>query len=182
MKCLLITTSINSIKDTIKSHSVPVPWRLYQMTDEPLWSVSQNIFLSQCKFRDDSSVCHSWSATPETFIRFCTSLVYFNACAKFWGILLHEDPRKMYFQEPWSTFMKHALLLQGPLFTAGIILCMGMANGRWCYIVTSSLIGCAHTQIDHSVNGHSQWETMLYCNILSHWLCPYTNWSFCVWA
>ena len=102
---------------------------------------------------------------------------YFNACAKRWGIFLHEDPRKMYFQELWSTFMKHALLLQGPLFTAGIILCMGIANGRWCYIVTSSLIGCAHTQIDHSVNGHSQWEMMLHCNIVSHWLCPYTDWS-----
>ena len=31
---------------------------------------------------------------------------------------------------------------------AGIILCMGAANERRRYIITSSLIGCAHTQND----------------------------------
>ena len=30
---------------------------------------------------------------------------------------------------------------------------------------------------DHSVNGLSQWETMLHCNIVFHWLSPYTEWS-----
>ena len=33
-------------------------------------------------------------------------------------------------------------------FITGIILGMGWANERWCYIVTSSLIGWAHTQND----------------------------------
>ena len=28
--------------------------------------------------------------------------------------------------------------------------------------------------INPSVHGFSQWETMLYCNVTSHWLCPYT--------
>ena len=31
---------------------------------------------------------------------------------------------------------------------AGIILDMGLTNGRRCYIVESSHIGCAHTQND----------------------------------
>ena len=34
------------------------------------------------------------------------------------------------------------------LTNAGTILCMPAANERWCYIVTSSLIGWAHTQND----------------------------------
>ena len=33
-----------------------------------------------------------------------------------------------------------------PIYLSGIILCMRPANERWCYIVTSSLIGWAHTQ------------------------------------
>ena len=31
---------------------------------------------------------------------------------------------------------------------SGIILCMHLANERWCYIVTSSFIGWVHTQHD----------------------------------
>ena len=36
----------------------------------------------------------------------------------------------------------------------GIILCMCLANERWHYIVTSSLIGWAHTQNDPCTNLH----------------------------
>ena len=32
---------------------------------------------------------------------------------------------------------------------------------------------------DHSGYGFSQWETTLYCNIVSHWLSPYRVWSPC---
>ena len=32
---------------------------------------------------------------------------------------------------------------------------------------------------DHSVYGISQWERTLQCNVLSHWLSPYTEWSLC---
>ena len=35
---------------------------------------------------------------------------------------------------------------------------------------------------DHTVYGLSQWETMLLCNIVSHWLSPYLEWSYWVWA
>ena len=31
--------------------------------------------------------------------------------------------------------------------------------------------------MDHSVYASSQWETMLQCNIVSHWLGAYTKWS-----
>ena len=57
----------------------------------------------------------------------------------------------------------------------------GSANERRRYIVTSSLIGWAHTQNDHSVYGFSQWETTSHCNVVSHWLSPYTelSLSFC---
>ena len=30
---------------------------------------------------------------------------------------------------------------------------------------------------NHSANGLSQWEMKLQCNIVSHWLSPYTEWS-----
>ena len=30
---------------------------------------------------------------------------------------------------------------------------------------------------DHFVNAPSQWETMLHCNVVSHWLGTYTKWS-----
>ena len=32
---------------------------------------------------------------------------------------------------------------------------------------------------DHSGYGISQWETTLQCNVVSHWLSPYTKWSLC---
>ena len=58
------------------------------------------------------------------------------------------------------------------------ILCMGSANERRRYSVTSSLIGWAHTQNDpsvqYSVYGLSQWKKTLHCNVFSHWLSPYT--------
>ena len=48
-----------------------------------------------------------------------------------------------------------------------IILCMHLANERRRYIVHRlSLIG----RIDHFVYAPSHWETMLHCNIVSHWL------------
>ena len=30
---------------------------------------------------------------------------------------------------------------------------------------------------DHTGHGHSQWETIFQCNIFSHWLSPYPEWS-----
>ena len=33
---------------------------------------------------------------------------------------------------------------------------------------------------DHSGNGLSQWETMLHCNNISHWLTPLPEWSLCI--
>ena len=30
---------------------------------------------------------------------------------------------------------------------------------------------------EHSEFGRSQWETTLHCNVVSHWLCPYSEWS-----
>ena len=36
----------------------------------------------------------------------------------------------------------------GPVLYSGIILCIGLANERWRYIVTPSLIGWAHTHTD----------------------------------
>ena len=32
------------------------------------------------------------------------------------------------------------------------------------------------TSWDHSVNGLSQWEMVLHCNAISHWLSPYLEW------
>ena len=33
------------------------------------------------------------------------------------------------------------------------------------------------TSRDQSVLAHSQWETTLHCNVVSHWLSAYTKWS-----
>ena len=48
---------------------------------------------------------------------------------------------------------------------------MRPASERRRYIVTSSLIGWAHTL--SSVYAPSQWETTLHCNVVSHWLGAY---------
>ena len=34
-----------------------------------------------------------------------------------------------------------------------------------------------HLNRDHYGNGLSQWETMLHCKVVSHWLSPYPEWS-----
>ena len=67
--------------------------------------------------------------------------------------------------------------------TTEIIHGMGSANERRRYIVTSSLIGWAHTQEGY---GLSQWATTLHCNVGFHWLSPYRDWSLsqcpCCWC
>ena len=58
---------------------------------------------------------------------------------------------------------------------------MGSANERRRYRVALSLIGCPHIY----ECGLSQWKTTLHCNVLSHWLKPYPEWSLhralCLW-
>ena len=51
---------------------------------------------------------------------------------------------------------------------AAIILCMGAVNERRCYIVTSSLIGSAHTQntTKHDSYATYQWWTVLHAPVL----------------
>ena len=50
------------------------------------------------------------------------------------------------------------------LLKSGIILCMHSANERWLYIVTSSLIGWAHTQNEHAecIEASTRWSPL--CN------------------
>ena len=36
---------------------------------------------------------------------------------------------------------------------------------------------CCQICRDHFVNASSHWETMLHCNVVSHWLHAHTNWS-----
>ena len=68
-------------------------------------------------------------------------------------------------------------------YISGIILGVGLANERRCYIVMLSLIGWAQTRNnpciseirihhnrDHSGYGLSQWEMTLQCNVTCHWL------------
>ena len=70
----------------------------------------------------------------------------------------------------YLTHQSHGNLLHSNI--SGIILCMHPANERWCYNVTSSLIGCVHSQDDpcilHWVTGDKQllfiWK---WCNILT---------------
>ena len=50
----------------------------------------------------------------------------------------------------YNNAVQYNLILYAvPEAEPGINLCMCPANGRWRYIVTSSLIGCVHTQNDH---------------------------------
>ena len=48
------------------------------------------------------------------------------------------------------------------LLKSGIILCMHSANERWRYIVTSSLIGWAHTQNEHAerIEASTRWSPL----------------------
>ena len=51
---------------------------------------------------------------------------------------------------------------------------------QWVYKAKSmfGLIMLFHPIIsDHFVNAPSQWEMVLYCNAMSHWLGTYTEWS-----
>ena len=43
-----------------------------------------------------------------------------------------------------------------------------------CYNVNKA--GLADYTKDHSVNGLSQWETTLQCNVVTHWLSTYSEW------
>ena len=57
------------------------------------------------------------------------------------------------------------------LIRTGIILGMGLANERWCYNVTLSLIGWAHTQNDPYMNvvaslGEFYW-VITGCNVIT---------------
>ena len=77
------------------------------------------------------------------------------------------------------------------IFSRDHFVSMRLTNDRRRYNVTSSLIDWAHIQMihilwsilrwwirrDHSGYGPSQWETTLQCNVVSHWLSPYTEWS-----
>ena len=52
-------------------------------------------------------------------------------------------------EKHWHTFISYVALYGSPFpitIYAGIILCMHPANDRWHYIITSSLIGWAHSQ------------------------------------
>ena len=64
---------------------------------------------------------------------------------------------------------------------AGIILGMGSANERWRYIVTSSLVGWAHTQNDAVKLGAIVWWTVIAHSCLTSsavevrtWFCNYS--------
>ena len=47
---------------------------------------------------------------------------------------------------------------------------------KFCIAITFVCKNLASNR-DHFVCVPSQWETMLHCNVISHWLGPYTNWS-----
>ena len=75
-------------------------------------------------------------------VRTCTEGVIRNKEATHSEAYDDED-----LEEPKSEITKNDTELP-PHGTAWIILSMRLANGRRCYIVTSSLIGWAHTQND----------------------------------
>ena len=66
---------------------------------------------------------------------------------------------------------------------SGIILFMRSANERWRYIVTSSLIGRAHTQNNPSAWKMNGWISILLYTELTHlnqnkaWTMTLTHWS-----
>ena len=57
--------------------------------------------------------------------------------------------------------------------------CIGVVarHGNWFPEQSdSTIIDWTHGHRDHSVHAPSQWETMLHCNIVSHWLGTCTEW------
>ena len=46
---------------------------------------------------------------------------------------------------------------------------------KYFHVITSSWYG------NHSMYGLSQWET-LHCNVVSHWLSPYTEWYLMIYS
>ena len=67
-------------------------------------------------------------------------LMILNRCliAHLWGIFLS-----------FKLFISFSLCILFPsVLIPGIVFCMRPANERWCYIVTSPLIGWPHTKID----------------------------------
>ena len=63
-----------------------------------------------------------------------------------WDALYKDktDSHDLPFQNQWCL----GFFIIQITYCTGIILCM-CPDERWCYIVTSSLIGCTHTQNDH---------------------------------
>ena len=63
-----------------------------------------------------------------------------NYSHRIWQYSVLSKTKKSVGKAHWSTLEL--------IYHTGIILCMHPANENWCYIVTSSLIGWAHTQND----------------------------------
>ena len=49
-------------------------------------------------------------------------------------------------------------------------------HGPDSYLVQSLIWSWTRSR-DHSCYGLSQWEMVLHCNVISHWLSPYLEWS-----
>ena len=54
-----------------------------------------------------------------------------------------------------------------------------LAYEYWMETTTRLHLKLINVFRDYFVNGPSQWETTLHCNIVSHWLGAYTKWSLC---
>ena len=56
---------------------------------------------------------------------------------------------------------------------------IGTAHGAYLWMVQATA-GSSHR--DYFVHALCQWETMLHCNVVSHWLSAYTKWSLLTWS
>ena len=57
---------------------------------------------------------------------------------------------------------------------------MSITPKALCYYLENLICLYAVWRGYHSGYGLSQWETTWQCNVVSHWLCPYSEWSMCL--
>ena len=73
-------------------------------------------------------------------------------------------------QDPWTSTKCYSLMCSSTIYYNAVFWSL------FTYLFWISYSVCSTLRY-HSVYGLSQWETTLHCNVVSHWLSPYKEWT-----
>ena len=115
----------------------------------------------------------AWNETHMSTVLICWFVYHMNVWVLKYSVMLEINACLSFLSDQHDRWYVHSVLLT--LDYSGIILCMGSVSERQRYIVTSSLIGWAHTQNDPAIfvkglkysgwTGSSTWLFISWSNI-----------------